>query len=49
MITTTRQNTDNMNINRTKITKKQKLYGRFKRVISGISQEKTEMPKKRKP
>ena len=46
LITTTRNNTDNMSINRTKITSKQKweekqLYGHFKWQTSDISHEKT--------
>ena len=45
-ITATRNNTDNTNINRTKITRKQKweekqLYGYFKRQTSEISHVKT--------
>ena len=46
LITSTRNNTDNTNINRTKITRKQKweekqLYRHFKRQTSEISHEKT--------
>ena len=46
LITSTRINTDNTRTKRTKITRKQKweekqLYGRFKRLISNISHEKT--------
>ena len=46
LITATRNNTDKTWINRIEITRKQKweekeIYGRFKRLTSGISQEKT--------
>ena len=46
LITATRNNTDNMRTNRTKITRKQKweekqFYGHFKRLTSNISHEKT--------
>ena len=46
LITTTRNDTDNMKTNRMTVTRKQKweekqLYGRFKRIISNISHEKT--------
>ena len=46
LITTTRNNTDDTKTNRTTITRKQKyeekqLHGRFKRLISNISHEKT--------
>ena len=48
LITTTRNNTDNTRINRTKITRKQKweekqLYGHFKQQTSDILPEKTWM------
>ena len=48
LITATRNNTDDMRISRTAITRKQKweeiqLYGRFKRLTSGISHKKTRM------
>ena len=41
LITATRKNTDNTRSNGTTITNKEQLYGRFKRLTSDISHEKT--------